>query len=535
MTANLQKNKNLLASISDLRSRYNDLYVRLDSVLSADQWVGRAVNRALLQLDEMELAIAQMAESHVPVDISPHKLSYKAICDAQDWDDAGAADSIKAWRRNLGSLSYTDIPVGDRKGLFDYFFRYDVHGHLENDETIFLSRGVNAPEYFAPPSIVNVAIDVASRNNWFGYSDSLGYIETREAIARLEIGRRQNALIDYQNVAVIQGGTAGLHAVLAMLAKETTRRNCVLAMPTYAPIADEVRSHFNLRTLDLNTDYKIDPNELLSAASDPDTAVLLLSVPHNPAGGRVDAHLLELLQDCCRRHGTYLIIDEIAFDPAVSPLVNLCPYTLVVSSYSKTYNIPGLKLGHLLADADFINRFYRHASTTYGSPTSFTYLVATCLALAEDAARRDIKVVWPEQVLAVVSTPDLLDEEFSLWRQLRYLQQEFENCALRQILLTQQRHAVAGVFGLDDPSPNIVLRLNTNTSAYQAFLDIMAHTNVALMPIECFVPSGEWPCDLRVTLSIAPLSLVRGLSGLVSFLNDYCVGGILQKSAVQSL
>ena len=99
-------------------------------------------------------------------------------------------------------------------------------------------------------------------------------------------------------------------------------------------------------------DYRFEMDELREAASTCDNLVLIN--PDNPSGAFLErAQLLELA-DLCAEHGTKLVVDE-SFadfaDPAVrytlldDDILEKYPNLLVMKSISKSYGVPGLRLG----------------------------------------------------------------------------------------------------------------------------------------------------------------------------------------------
>lgn len=506
---------------NSLIAEYSHLLQKVDNSFSADKWISRSAEVGISHAKDLLAAIESLENGEVFGE-QPHPYSLEEMLSGSGWEDQNTSEAVRHWRRNLNSVSYETVPSEDRKEIFDYFFRHDVHGKLDDSNTLRLSRGVNDPEYFLPPAVINVAIEAASKNNWFGYSDSLGHIDTRKSIAELEQTRRTQSNITNKNTAVVQGGTAGLNAVLSMISRSKKNGQCVIAAPNYAPIIDDVEHHFSPRILELDSNYMFDKEQLLRLANESDTAVVLLSIPHNPAGFRDFIDILPELHFACKSKGAYLVIDEIIFDERISPFLDPIRYPnmILISSYSKTYNIPGLKLGHLVADEHFIDQFYRHASTTYGSPPSFLYFAATCLMKFERSFRLQSDVQIPAILEGELSKASLLFEEFKLWSREALLHKKFQNYVVEKVTENSRTAGVEKIYGLDDPSPNVVLRLKGEGCAYAACLDILATRNISTMPVECFSPPKEWPRDLRVTVSVKPDQLVDGFTRLVDFIDN---------------
>lgn len=181
---------------NQILAEYSELTAKLDFSKPGDAWIAR--NAAIFS--EQLRRLAQVSGktnllSAFEGTATPHPFEGQRILKATGWHDTSTPVIIQKWRRDPSQHPYTSVPAELRKEIFDYFFRYDVHGELEDESTILLSRGVNDPTFFRPPTIVNVALDVASKNNWFGYSDSLGHVETRESIAALERVRRNQESI----------------------------------------------------------------------------------------------------------------------------------------------------------------------------------------------------------------------------------------------------------------------------------------------------------------------------------------------------
>ena len=81
----------------------------------------------------------------------------------------------------------------------------------------------------------------------------------------------------------------------------------------------------------------------------PKDSMLVLCNPNNPTGQLIEPELLVRILDICKRYGIYVLLDEcfIEFTRAESMLGRLdrYPNLVILSAYTKTYAIPGLRLG----------------------------------------------------------------------------------------------------------------------------------------------------------------------------------------------
>ena len=151
-----------------------------------------------------------------------------------------------------------------------------------------------------------------------------------------------------ERLILVGNGAAELIAALGRVLHGT------LALPT--PSFNEyVRCFGNCRITRLptaQTDYQLDLPTLCAAAETHD--ILAVVNPDNPTGSFLaQAELLTLLEHC-KQHGTLLIVDESFVDFADAPvrytllqdaLLERYPNLVVVKSISKSYGVPGVRLG----------------------------------------------------------------------------------------------------------------------------------------------------------------------------------------------
>ncbi|MBZ0303514.1 MAG: PatB family C-S lyase [Anaerolineae bacterium] len=124
--------------------------------------------------------------------------------------------------------------------------------------------------------------------------------------------------------------------------------------------------------------YEVD-FEALEAAITPQTKLFILGNPHNPIGRVYEKWELERFADICLRHDLIICSDEIHCDLVYEghrhiPIASLSPEiaqrTLTLMAPSKTFNVPGLKLGFAVSqNHDLLaglNNFYADAGVSVG-------------------------------------------------------------------------------------------------------------------------------------------------------------------------
>jgi cystathionine beta-lyase len=109
--------------------------------------------------------------------------------------------------------------------------------------------------------------------------------------------------------------------------------------------------------------------EKMEAKITPDTRSFILCNPHNPVGRVFDKDELSQLADFCVRHDLVLCTDEIHSDLIIDPGIKHTPTHLIgheiarrsimLSSPSKTYNLPGLCCAYAIIEDPKIRMAFR--------------------------------------------------------------------------------------------------------------------------------------------------------------------------------
>jgi len=100
--------------------------------------------------------------------------------------------------------------------------------------------------------------------------------------------------------------------------------------------------------IDTYPDFRIDPDRV-AAAITPRTKMIVLNSPANPTGVVAAADEVRALAELAERHNLVLLSDEIyrhfCYDGSFVSPARYNPRTLVVDGFSKTYAVPGWRLG----------------------------------------------------------------------------------------------------------------------------------------------------------------------------------------------
>jgi aspartate/methionine/tyrosine aminotransferase len=273
------------------------------------------------------------------------------------------------------------------KELFNSFFRDDLYGALRSDSHLLLSGGSVDEDQWGLPETLKECLRYALDRDWYGYSDSCGRVQAREAVAAYESARINGPGYTAQNVALTMGGTFAISTMadFILTGRATTSAPALCAIPNYPPLVEAVARRHEVALVPVPSTDGMTSLEPLIAALTPDTPLILLQTVANPTGAAVfEAELDRLILTASP--STIIILDECHewLGPSQQFSANRAAANVVrVSSLSKTWSAPGLKVGWVVADSELIADYYEYASTSYGGPPSVFYTVVEVLARME--------------------------------------------------------------------------------------------------------------------------------------------------------
>lgn len=180
------------------------------------------------------------------------------------------------------------------------------------------------------------------------YGDHRGSPQLREILAADGNG------VMPDDVIVTAGAAAALFMVSTCLLGNGG--HAVIAAPNYATNLETPRSlGADISTLDLRFEdgWTLDP-ERIEAALTPETWLVSLTYPHNPTGAMIDEAGLRRAVEIVEAHPTArLLVDEtyreLAYGEPLPLAASLSDRAISVSSLSKTYGLPGLRIGWVIS------------------------------------------------------------------------------------------------------------------------------------------------------------------------------------------
>jgi aspartate/methionine/tyrosine aminotransferase len=183
------------------------------------------------------------------------------------------------------------------------------------------------------------------------YGDHLG----AERLRRLIAGDGDSLSADH--VLVTAGAASALFIIATSLLGPDA--HALICAPNYVTNLETPRAvGADVETIDLRFEdgWRLDLERIASRLR-PDTRLVSITYPHNPTGSAITPGELEALVALVESHPiARLLVDEtyreLAYGDPLPMATTLSPRVLAVSSMSKTYGLPGLRVGWLTCRDD---------------------------------------------------------------------------------------------------------------------------------------------------------------------------------------
>jgi aspartate/methionine/tyrosine aminotransferase len=176
------------------------------------------------------------------------------------------------------------------------------------------------------------------------YGDHLGDPVLREAVAAGGEGLRAD------DVLVTPGAAAALFATATSLLDSGD--HAVVVRTNYATNLETPRAiGADLDVVDVSFDdgWRVDVDRVAKLVRAGETRLISVTCPHNPTGTMLDLTALHALVELAQSSGAVLLVDETYRDLTHGTLLpmaaTLSPRAISVSSMSKAYGLPGLRVG----------------------------------------------------------------------------------------------------------------------------------------------------------------------------------------------
>ena len=247
------------------------------------------------------------------------------------------------------------------------------------------------------PEFIKRAAQKAMADGYTFYTSNAGLPSTREALARYYAQIHSVTVDPESQIVITASGVQALNVAIRcvldpgdealVLTPAWPNGSAIIAMSNATPV--------QIAQPLVAGRYGID-FDALEAAVSPRTKLLLYTSPSNPLGWVATVEEQQRLLDFARRHGLWLIADEVYerlnyAQPATPSILRLAApedAVIVVQSFSKSYCMTGWRLGWLVARKDLAARATQLNEFIVSHAPSFTQRAGeTALLRGEDSLK----------------------------------------------------------------------------------------------------------------------------------------------------
>ncbi len=253
---------------------------------------------------------------------------------------------------------------------------------LEAQGRSIIHLEIGQPDFFAPRHIQEGAAQ-AIRDGFTKYTDSQGIREVREGLAEYcRVYKHVN--VGPEEIVVVPGGKPIIF--YTMLALIDQGDEVIYPNPGF-PVYESCINFAGGKPVPLpilqKNDFRIDPEEL-KALITPKTRLIVLNNPANPTGGLLRQEDIQQIAEILEGTNAYILSDEIysrlVFDhspvTSIASLPGMKERTIILESFSKTYAMPGWRLGYGVANKNLIAQINRLMINSNSCTSAFVQMSA---------------------------------------------------------------------------------------------------------------------------------------------------------------
>lgn len=237
-----------------------------------------------------------------------------------------------------------------------------------------------------PDEGIRRAIADAATYESLAYTENAGLPDLKNAI-RLKLKQENQIDVEESDIFVTVGATYGVTAAIGCIIDQN--HEVLVPDPGYPNFAPAVRHYGGaVKYYSLLKERGFLPDlEQLVAQISPSTKLLIINSPCNPTGSVMDREMIKDLLAIAERHNLWILSDEV-YESYVYEGEHVSPlsfgnhdHLVGVYSFSKTYNMTGLRVGYIVTRNKDLGKAILNAQELYISCAPSTSQRAACYAL----------------------------------------------------------------------------------------------------------------------------------------------------------
>lgn len=345
------------------------------------------------------------------------------------------------------------------------------------------------------PDFIKRALDKAVRDGFTYYTSNAGLLSLREMIARHYQEKHQVTVDPGSEVLVTASGVQALNvSIRCVLDPGDEALVLTPAWPNGAAMASLIGAKpVEIAQPLVGSRFTID-FAAMEAAVTPRTKLLIYTSPSNPLGWVATVEEQQALLDFARRHGLWLLADEVYerltygvdYAPSILRLTKPEDAVFVVQSFSKAYCMTGWRLGWVVGRKDLVKRATELNEFLVSCPAGFTQKAG------------ETALLWGEDFVAQLKGQLKANRDFCV-------------------------KALSGVKGVRIPEPEGAFYLFPSieglTDSFAFAKSCLLETHVGIAPGVAFGPGGEG--SIRICYAADRTVLEPAMERLCSYISSF--------------
>lgn len=226
--------------------------------------------------------------------------------------------------------------------------------HMASDLDNPVNLSIGQP-HFEVPETVKAEAQKAIQSGKNRYTQTRGISKLRQ---KLQSFIRERYDVETDNLLITAGASGALFLAFHVLldpGDEILIPDPYFVM--YKHLANAVHAEPNF--LDTYPNFKIDPEELDASLTE-NTKLFIFNNPVNPTGTAYTREEVRKIAEVCKRNNVFVVTDEIYSEFTYDhPHASLYPFyperTILVNGFSKTYGLPGWRVGWTTAPDEILD------------------------------------------------------------------------------------------------------------------------------------------------------------------------------------
>ncbi|MER9894139.1 aminotransferase class I/II-fold pyridoxal phosphate-dependent enzyme [Mesorhizobium sp. M0119] len=291
-----------------------------------------------------------------------------------------------------------------RRGAVEPFHAMDIlaeANRLKAKGLPVVSMAVGQPSDPAPAG-VREAATIALKAGRIGYTDALGLVGLRRAIAA-HYGEHYGLDVSPERIAVTTGSSAAFN--LAFLAMFDPGDRVAIAAPGYPAYRNIMAAlGIDIAEIELDGAAYLHAEHLQAAHREKPLKGVLFASPANPTGAVIPAGDLEALVKTAQDLGIAVISDEIyhrlAYAAPDTTALSFGADATVINSFSKYYCMTGWRIGWMVLPQELVRPVERIAQSLYISSPELSQIAAIeAFKATEELEAVKARYAWNRELL----------------------------------------------------------------------------------------------------------------------------------------